>query len=159
MSFLRIGVSSIFRPESTAKDFSWSKPTDWVATFPKSHKARCSMWPKSRTRSSKYVRTAIKRVFSLLKSSHSNSSRFFIATTNRPRIASWQKVNYEDWWTVSLAMEAAIEKKRRICGLQLRKNSRVWVVLYIEFTREELVYNFLRIPKVAEMNANIFENN
>lgn len=30
---------------------------------------------------------------------------------------------------------------------------------YTEFTREELVYNFLRGPTVSKMNANIFDNN
>ena len=33
----------------------------------------------------------------------------------------------------------------------------VWVD--IEFTREELLYNYLRIPQVTPMNANIFDNN
>ena len=30
---------------------------------------------------------------------------------------------------------------------------------YSEFTKEELLYNFINIPQRYQMNANIFENN
>ena len=34
-----------------------------------------------------------------------------------------------------------------------------YFMINVDYTREELVYNFLRVPKITEMNANIFENN
>lgn len=49
------------------------------------------------------------------------------------------------------------KRPRGLGGSSKGVSAYLWV--YIEFSREDLVYNILRIPLVFEMNTNIFENN
>lgn len=76
---------------------------------------------------------------------------------------AWRQV--DDSTTSNKSFGVAVSGSRTKSGKRPRslggsaKIISAYLWAYVEFTREDLVYNILRIPLVYEMNTNIFENN